>query len=153
MGPQNDEGGGGNAVRAEEPEKKKKKPRRGDDDDLDAPEKKGIQWKPLAFLMLMILPGLAPVVVSVLDYANANGIQLPGSSIFSPNPYRSCLVEFYADHAPEKLGGVDDALAKYTGRERQLFGILSKKYKQKANFARCVPPKESKPKEGKASKA
>ena len=34
-----------------------------------------------------------------------------------------------------------------------IIGELSKKYKQKANFARCVPPKESKPKEGKASKA
>ena len=151
-----DEGGGGGgggvaAAAAEKPKKPKK--RRNDEDDLDTPEPKGVQWKPLAFLCLMILPGIAPVVVSVLDYANAHGFQMPGQSIFAPSPYRSCLAEFYADHAPEKLGGLDDTLFKYTGREKQLFGMLSKKYKQKANFARCVPPKESKPKEGKASKA
>ena len=158
-----EEVGGGIGIAQPAPEKPKKKKRKGgDDDDLDAPEPTGIQWKPLAFLVLMVLPGLAPVVIGVLDYVNANGYQIPGQALFSPNPYKPCLQEFYADYAPEKLGSVDDTLFKYTGREKGLFAQLSKKYKQKANFAKCVPAKDDKLKadkpkaekaKGKASKS
>lgn len=70
------------------------------------------------------------------------GWKVPGLGGLTSNPYRPCLVEFYADWAPEKLGGVDDTLGKYTGRERQLFGALGKKYGKKPNFARCVPKKK-----------
>ena len=59
-------GGGGGSVRQVEEEKPKKR-RPIDDDDLDEPPKKGIQWKPLAFLVLMVLPGLAPVLLQVID--------------------------------------------------------------------------------------
>lgn len=58
--------GGGSSVRQVEEEKPRKR-RGGDDDDLDEPVKKGIQWKPLAFLVLMVLPGLAPVLISVAE--------------------------------------------------------------------------------------
>ena len=144
LGPSADGGGGGGGERVVQEEKPKRRPRKGDDDDDFGPPKKGIQWKPLAFLILMVLPGLAPVVINVLDGASVMGFKMPGSSFFSPNPYRPCLQEFYADWAPEKLGGIDDALSKYQGREKQLFGALSKKYGKKANFAKCVPPKPDK---------
>jgi hypothetical protein len=123
----------------EKSEKKKKKRPMGDDDELDEPPKKGIQWKPLAFLLLMTLPGLLPIILQVVDSLPRLGIQLPN---FTPNPYRVCLQEFYADWAPEKLGTLDETLGKYVGRERQLFGALGKKYGKKANFAKCVPKKE-----------
>ena len=58
--------GGGSSVRQVEEEKPRKR-RGGDNDDLDEPVKKGIQWKPLAFLVLMVLPGLAPVLINVAD--------------------------------------------------------------------------------------
>ena len=118
-----------------------------EEDDLDSPKKKGIQWKPLAFLVLMTLPGLAPMLIELFDKLQYYGVTktLPGYNLFAPNPYRPCLQEFYADWAPEKLGGLDDTLNKYEGRERQLFGALSKKYGKKANFERCRP-KENKEK-------
>jgi len=139
-------GGGGGSVSYEEKPKARRKKKVDDEDDLDAPPPKGIQWKPLAFLLLMTLPGIAPVMLGAIDYLNANGFKVPGQELFAPNPYRSCLLEFYADHAPEKLGALDDTLFKYEGRERQLFGALSKKYKAKANFQRCVPAKPKKEK-------
>lgn len=69
------------------------------------------------------------------------GIKMPGADLFSPSPYRPCLQEFYADHAPEKLGQLDSTLSSFEGREKQMFAKLSKKYGQKANFAKCVPKK------------
>ena len=90
-----EEVGGGIGIAQPAPEKPKKKKRKGgDDDDLDAPEPTGIQWKPLAFLVLMVLPGLAPVVIGVLDYVNANGYQIPGQALFSPNPYKPACRSF-----------------------------------------------------------
>ena len=56
---------------------------------------------------------------------------------FSESRYRPCLQEFYADWAPEKLGGVEETLGKYEGREKQLFAKLQKKYGKKANLAKC----------------
>lgn len=58
-----------------------------------------------------------------------------------PLQYKPCLQEFYADYAPEKLGQLDDTLAKFEGREKQLFAKLSKKYGKKANIARCTASK------------
>ena len=69
------------------------------------------------------------------------GIKMPS---LSGSPYRPCLQEFYADWAPEKLGGLDETLRKYEGRERSLFGALQKKYGKKVNVARCTPPKKEK---------
>ena len=132
------------------------KPRRRDRDDSDDEDdpkskkkKKGIQWKPLAFLVLMVLPGLAPVLFDLFDKLQYMGVlkALPGYHLIQPNSYRSCLQEFYADWAPEKLGSLDETLTKYEGRERQLFGILSKKYGKKANIEKCKPKKVEKPKE------
>ena len=59
-----DDGSGNVRVAEEQPKKKRRDP---DDDDDDRKSKKGIQWKPLAFLVLMILPGLAPVLLDVMD--------------------------------------------------------------------------------------
>jgi len=101
--------------------------------------KKGIQWKPLAFLFLMILPGLLPVIIQLTDGLQRMGWKLPS---MSGSPYRLCLQEFYADWAPEKLGTLDDTLSKYEGRERQLFGALKKKYGKPVNAAKCTPKKE-----------
>ena len=126
--------------RAAEEKPRKRKPDDDDDDD-SGPSKKGIQWKPLAFLVLMVLPGLAPILIQVSDALPGLGVKLPS---FASSPYRPCLQEFYADWAPEKLGGIDDTLLKYEGREKQLFGILSRKYGKRANFARCVPMKTDK---------
>eukprot|EP00965_Chrysotila_dentata_P196438 6177571-Pleurochrysis_carterae.AAC.2 len=54
------------------------------------------------------------------------------------NKYRPCLQDFYADWAPEKLGQLDSTLAKYEGREKQLFATLGKKYGKKASYAKCT---------------
>lgn len=56
---------------------------------------------------------------------------------FEENKYKPCLKEFYADWAPEKLGELDKTLAKFEGKEKQLFAKLGKKYGKKANLARC----------------
>jgi len=138
--------GGGGGMRVEREEKPRR--RRDIDDELDEPPKKGIQWKPLAFLVLMVLPGLAPVLFDLADKLQAIGAlkMVPGYYMFAPSPYRSCLQEFYADFAPEKLGSLDETLSKYENREMQLASMLSKKYKQKANFARCKPKVEKKEK-------
>ena len=72
------------------------------------------------------------------------GVKMPWDGLLNPNPYRPCLQEFYADYAPEKLGSLDSTLSSYAGRERQLFGKLSKKYGKKANFGECVPKKADK---------
>ena len=87
----------------------------------------------------MVLPGLAPLLIDLMDKLQYYGVfkQLPGYHMIAPNSYRPCLQEFYADWAPEKLGGVDDALAKYEGKERQLFGKLHRKYGKKVNLANC----------------
>ena len=93
-----EEVGGGIGIAQPAPEKPKKKKRKGgDDDDLDAPEPTGIQWKPLAFLVLMVLPGLAPVVIGVLDYVNANGYQIPGQALFSQ--IRQTVLRVLCDYA------------------------------------------------------
>lgn len=134
-------GGGGASYVEEEPKKRKKK--RDIDDELDEPPKKGIQWKPLAFLIMMTLPAAAPMLLSLIDHLQVMGIPMPGQGIFAPNPYRPCLQDFYADYAPEKLGNLDKTLEEFKGREKQLFGRLSKKYGKKAEFARCVPKKSS----------
>lgn len=57
--------------------------------------------------------------------------------MLQPSQYRSCLEEYYADWAPDKLGGIDTALAKYEGKEKQLFGALHRKYGKKVNLAKC----------------
>ena len=62
------------------------------------------------------------------------GWKLPGLGL-SSSPYRPCLQEFYADWAPEKLGGIDDTLSKYEGRERQLFGAQA----PRSECGRCAP--------------
>eukprot|EP00967_Tisochrysis_lutea_P082025 scaffold113516_cov31-Tisochrysis_lutea.AAC.3 len=59
------------------------------------------------------------------------------SRMMYPNKYRVCLEEYYADWAPEKLGGIDAALTKYEGKEKQLFGTLQRKYGKKVNLAKC----------------
>ena len=143
------EDGGGGGVRVDD-EKPKRRPRNEDDDD-DEPrgKKKGIQWKPLAFLLLMILPGLAPVLFDLFDKLQYYGFlrQVPGYNLLSPSVYRPCLQEYYADWAPEKLGGMDELLSKHEGRERQLFGALMKKYGKKVMYERCMPKKTDKKKE------
>lgn len=42
--------------------------------------------------------------------------------------YRELLVQFYQQHNPTKLSEVDKTLAKYRGKEQQLFANLGKKY-------------------------
>jgi hypothetical protein len=65
-------------------------------------------------------------------------ISLPSlQRMLQPSPYHSCLQEYYADWAPDKLGGIDAALAKYEGKEKQLFGALQRKYGKKVNLAKC----------------
>lgn len=140
------DGGGGGGVRVEEEKPRRRK--RDLDDDLDEAPKKGIQWKPLAFLILMILPGLAPVLFDVADKLQANGFlkHIPGYHMLAPSPYRACLKDFYADWAPEKLGTLDETLSKYENRERQLFGALQRKYGKKVQYERCKPKEEKKEK-------
>jgi hypothetical protein len=142
--PEGEDGGGG-GVRMEEEQPKRRQ--RDEDEDHDPKgKKKGIQWKPIAFLLLMILPGLAPVLFDLFDKLSTLGAlkTLPGYHLLTPNPYRPCLRDFYADWAPEKLGTLDETLSSYEGRERQLFGKLQKKYGKKANFERCKPKEEKK---------
>ena len=137
LNPEGEGGGDGGGVRVQE-EKPRRKKRDPDDDDELGPAKKGIQWKPLAFLVLMILPGLAPILIDVFDKLQANGMMkhVPGYYMLAPSPYRSCLQDFYADWAPEKLGTLDETLGKYENRERQLFGAQHKKYGKKVAWER-----------------
>ena len=179
LNPNGEGEGDGGGVRVEREDKPRRRPK-DDEDDLDV-KKTGIQWKPLAFLLLMILPGLAPVLLDVFDklqgaqaspyhtqhtttnsslltrvslrfvpFVNAaHGMlnSLPMYHLIAANPYRPCLQDFYADWAPEKLGGLDDTLQKYEGREKQLFGALGKKYGKRVQYERCVPKKKEKKKE------
>jgi len=121
------------------PREEKRRRNRDDDDDEEyerSSKKKGIKMGPLIFLVMMVLPGLASIVVPLFDKLQYLGyIKMP---TFTQNPYRPCLQEFYADWAPEKLGDLDTTLSKFEGKERQLFGKLQKKYGKKANIARCT---------------
>ena len=119
-------------------DEKPRRRRKGDEDE-DEPPSKGIRWGPIFFLIMMTLPAALPMLLDVVGKLQAMGvIDVPDpSAVFYPNKYRPCLVEYYADWAPEKLGGVDDALAKYEGKERQLFGKLHRKYGKKVNLANC----------------
>ena len=65
LNPNGEGEGDGGGVRVEREDKPRRRPK-DDEDDLDV-KKTGIQWKPLAFLLLMILPGLAPVLLDVFD--------------------------------------------------------------------------------------
>ena len=142
LNPLGADGGGGGAYAEQQQDKPRRKKKGGDpDDDLDAPPKKGIQWKPLAFLVMMTLPAGAPLIINLLDSMQGMGITLPGQAMFDPNPYRPCLQEFYADWAPEKLGNLDKTLDEFKGREKTLFAKLAKKYGKPNNVARCVPKK------------
>lgn len=113
------------AVRAEEPARRN---RHSDDDEPnEKPRKGGIQWKPLIFLIMMVVVPFVAAVLPMIDKVAAMGFTLPTMASFKANPYRPCLVSFYADWAPDKLGNVDETLTKYAGRERRMFGVLSKK--------------------------
>ena len=90
---------------------------------------------------MMTLPGLAPLVIGLIDRLQTMGIPLPGQGIFSPNPSQPCLQAFYADWAPEKLGSLDRTLEDYKGREKQLFARLAKKYGKPNNVGACIPKK------------
>eukprot|EP00924_Labyrinthula_sp_SR-Ha-C_P002099 snap_masked-scaffold_19-processed-gene-0.6-mRNA-1 protein AED:1.00 eAED:1.00 QI:0/0/0/0/1/1/2/0/1289 len=58
-----------------------------------------------------------------------------GSSGFASTgiDYRQKLVDFYTKHNPGKLSSVDSTLAKYKGKEQELFQKLEKKYGSVAN--------------------
>lgn len=53
--------------------------------------------------------------------------------------YRSKLVAFYQNHAPEKLSTVDAMLQSYRGREQQLFTMLEQKYTLNKRQLRKLP--------------
>jgi len=48
-----------------------------------------------------------------------------------PQDHRARLIDFYQKHNPSKLNTVDATLARYRGREAQLFDSLEKKYLQR----------------------
>jgi hypothetical protein len=128
-------GAGAGAMReSEEPRR-----RRRDTDEDDERPSKGYNCTALMFLfLLVVVPGIAAVLPFIEHLQRLGWLTLPS---LSSNPYRPCLQEFYADWAPDKLGGIDDTLVKYEGREKRLFAILGKKYGKPANFAKCVPKK------------
>jgi len=126
------------AQQVEREEKPRK--RRGDDDVEDEPKgKKGIKWAPIVLLLMMTLPALLPTLFDVFDKLQRMGVvKIPElGSLFTESKYAPCLREFYADWAPEKLGEMHNTLAKFEGKEKQLFGKLQKKYGKKVNLARC----------------
>ena len=92
----------------------------------------------------MTMPAVLPVVLDVFDKLQKNNLISLPTFIAGENPYKPCLMSFYADWAPEKLEprNLDETLRKYEGREKQMFAALGKKYGKKANFARCVPKKK-----------
>mmetsp|Transcript_32686 Transcript_32686/g.47978 ORF Transcript_32686/g.47978 Transcript_32686/m.47978 type:complete len:579 (+) Transcript_32686:100-1836(+) len=53
--------------------------------------------------------------------------------------YRQKLVQFYQNHAPEKLSTVDAMLQSYRGRETQLFKMLEQKYTLNKRQLRKLP--------------
>ena len=127
--------------RAAEKDERRRPPRHDDDDD---DKKGGIRCLPIAFLLLMTMPAVLPVVLDVFDKLQKNNLISLPTFIAGENPYKPCLMSFYADWAPEKLEprNLDETLRKYEGREKQMFAALGKKYGKKANFARCVPKKK-----------
>lgn len=56
----------------------------------------------------------------------------PPSPAAAAEDHRSTLVAFYETHNPAKLTTVDATLAKYKGREAELFVMLRKKYSEGA---------------------
>mmetsp|Transcript_32847 Transcript_32847/g.81797 ORF Transcript_32847/g.81797 Transcript_32847/m.81797 type:complete len:154 (-) Transcript_32847:128-589(-) len=125
---------------APQPVREEKPRRRNKEDEEDEPKgKKGIKWGPIVLLLMMTLPALLPTLFSVADKLQTLGIvSIPSiSSLFSESKYAPCLREFYADWAPEKLGDMHNTLAKFEGKEKQLFAKLQKKYGKKVNAARC----------------
>ena len=88
-------------------------------------------------------PKLVPMPTSPLPSAEKNIKDLERTSAaFSPppkeakaslsqkddNPHRSRLVEFYTKHNKSKLDTVDETLAKFKGKEEELFRKLQAKY-------------------------
>lgn len=69
-------------------------------------------------------PGPSPFGQPSATPAPAAGV----SSKFGGRNPRDMLYEFYATHNPTKVNEVDKLLAKYAGKEEQLFANLAKKY-------------------------
>jgi len=131
-----EEPAGGQQVQEEKPRRRRDR----DDELVDEPKgKKGIRWGPIALLLMMTLPALLPTLFSVVDKLQTLGlVKMPKlDGLFTESKYAPCLREFYADWAPEKLGDMHNTLAKFEGKEKQLFAKLQKKYGKKVNFARC----------------
>lgn len=126
---------GGGGAQQQEPRRRP----RGDDDQEDPKAKKKIKWGPCVLLVLIVLPGLLPTLLDMFGkLQNMGYVASPKFTWlgFNPNPYQACLQEFYADHAPEKLGNLDATLAKYEGREKSMFSTLGKKYAGGAHAAK-----------------
>ena len=88
------------------------------------------------------LPTAAPLLIDVISKFGDIGFLVPDVGKWARgNTYRPCLIEYYADWAPEKLGNVASNLQAWEGREKQLFAKLHKKYGKKANLAKCIPPR------------
>mmetsp|Transcript_33769 Transcript_33769/g.46757 ORF Transcript_33769/g.46757 Transcript_33769/m.46757 type:complete len:170 (+) Transcript_33769:69-578(+) len=101
----------------------KSNPSRARKDEDEEEDKKGINWLPIIFLVLMIGPACLPVVEYLATYISGPPPQR--------NPHRARLEAFYARHNPAKLEdkqGMDQVLRKYRGNERLLFENLEKKY-------------------------
>eukprot|EP00301_Raphidiophrys_heterophryoidea_P020143 c4917_g1_i1.p1 GENE.c4917_g1_i1~~c4917_g1_i1.p1 ORF type:complete len:156 (-),score=42.75 c4917_g1_i1:80-508(-) len=96
-----------------------------------AKEGGGLNWKALAFLLLVILPGLLGAVFGAIDYIGKTswgaklGLSPTPQKVQSP---RQKLTEFYRLHNPAKIGEVDKLLKKYKGREEEMFQVLREKY-------------------------
>jgi len=72
-------------------------------------------------------PPASPAVTS-LDAHPASPLTAPSTST-STTDYRAVLTNFYQTHNPSHVGDVDKLLAKYNGRELDMFARLAKKYK------------------------
>eukprot|EP00316_Scyphosphaera_apsteinii_P025212 CAMPEP_0119310074 /NCGR_PEP_ID=MMETSP1333-20130426/17688_1 /TAXON_ID=418940 /ORGANISM="Scyphosphaera apsteinii, Strain RCC1455" /LENGTH=149 /DNA_ID=CAMNT_0007314191 /DNA_START=84 /DNA_END=533 /DNA_ORIENTATION=- len=127
------------ATQAQPQREERKRRTRTDDDDDDDGKSKGIRWGPIVLLLLLTMPAALPMLLDVVSKLQYMGVlKLPHlGGFFSSNKYRPCLQDFYADWAPEKLLQLDATLAKFEGKEKQLFAKLNKKYGKKVQTARC----------------
>jgi len=75
--------------------------------------------------------------------ASSSSTETPSSSSSTSSSYRDRLVDFYTKYAPDKISTVDANLAKFKGKEDQMFEALNRKYadviKEKEQQASTTP--------------
>jgi len=83
----------------------------------------------------------SPAALGAPTFGAASALGVPAFGTPPKEDHRAKLVAFYEKHNPAKLSTVDATLAKYNGREAELFGMLRKKYSEEAPPATGAGPR------------